>query len=151
MKECRYCLEGGGQLMSPCNCKGHIKWVHVQCWLAWFMKSNNNTCEICKQKYYIPCSNLMELIIRFMLGLGLMVIQLYLLFYGDGVLNAFILHCCIYLHSVLVFPTPPETSEKLAYNLHVISIFFHIYQDRICIPIDIICIYLAYQRQKIEL
>jgi hypothetical protein len=34
---CRYCFEGAdeGELISPCNCKGGQKWVHLKCLRRW--------------------------------------------------------------------------------------------------------------------
>jgi len=32
---CRFCLEAGGKLVSPCNCKGGSKWVHFDCLRKW--------------------------------------------------------------------------------------------------------------------
>ncbi len=31
-RTCRVCYEEGGRFISPCNCKGTIKWVHKRCW-----------------------------------------------------------------------------------------------------------------------
>ena len=34
---CRYCFDGDdfGPLISPCNCKGGQKWVHLSCVRRW--------------------------------------------------------------------------------------------------------------------
>ena len=34
---CRYCFEGpeAGELLSPCECKGGQKWVHLSCLRRW--------------------------------------------------------------------------------------------------------------------
>lgn len=56
---CRYCLdnENTDDLISPCKCKGEIKYVHRECLLKWFDERNRNfrqfnfCCEICKTDY----------------------------------------------------------------------------------------------------
>lgn len=32
---CRYCRQSGGELISPCQCQGGNKWVHVNCLAKW--------------------------------------------------------------------------------------------------------------------
>eukprot|EP01127_Copromyxa_protea_P010198 TRINITY_DN2464_c0_g1_i1.p1 TRINITY_DN2464_c0_g1~~TRINITY_DN2464_c0_g1_i1.p1 ORF type:complete len:742 (-),score=135.62 TRINITY_DN2464_c0_g1_i1:82-2307(-) len=32
---CRYCRHSGGELVSPCNCEGGNKWVHLNCLAKW--------------------------------------------------------------------------------------------------------------------
>ena len=32
---CRYCRTPGGELVSPCDCKGGNKWVHLECLGKW--------------------------------------------------------------------------------------------------------------------
>jgi len=62
---CRYCLDNENRydLISPCRCKGHLKYVHKECLLKWFNEKNkkfvipgnfrqfNFSCEICKTDY----------------------------------------------------------------------------------------------------
>ncbi|CAJ1421687.1 unnamed protein product [Effrenium voratum] len=33
--QCRFCLESGGELIAPCLCSGHSKWVHRKCLDRW--------------------------------------------------------------------------------------------------------------------
>jgi hypothetical protein len=47
VRECRYCLQGGGIMVAPCNCSGYTKWVHVACLAEWHHKKDSYTCEIC--------------------------------------------------------------------------------------------------------
>ena len=56
--ECRICLENGpGLLITPCNCYGSQKYVHLECLNRWRMENVNNErythCEICKREYNI--------------------------------------------------------------------------------------------------
>lgn len=52
MNFCRICFEPAPpELISPCNCKGTINWVHRHCLDTWIEASNSNTCEICYQPY----------------------------------------------------------------------------------------------------
>jgi len=32
---CRYCRSTGGELVSPCNCRGDLEWVHRECLAKW--------------------------------------------------------------------------------------------------------------------
>ena len=55
-KECRICLESGGNLIVMCNCKGSCKFVHKECietWINSFPKEHikHNVCEICNSNY----------------------------------------------------------------------------------------------------
>lgn len=39
-------------MISPCECKGTSKWVHVECFVKWILKSPSpGKCEICNTKY----------------------------------------------------------------------------------------------------
>eukprot|EP00747_Dinoflagellata_sp_TGD_P221190 gnl/TRDRNA2_/TRDRNA2_93061_c0_seq1.p1 gnl/TRDRNA2_/TRDRNA2_93061_c0~~gnl/TRDRNA2_/TRDRNA2_93061_c0_seq1.p1 ORF type:complete len:592 (+),score=112.62 gnl/TRDRNA2_/TRDRNA2_93061_c0_seq1:131-1777(+) len=65
---CRYCFEGteGGELISPCNCGGSQKYVHLQCLRRWqrmvlvsqpthpsFYErdARHHTCNVCKADF----------------------------------------------------------------------------------------------------
>ncbi|OMJ88901.1 hypothetical protein SteCoe_9000 [Stentor coeruleus] len=55
-KVCRICLEDDGKnLISPCSCRGHSKYVHNECLKIWisirFPKIEGSFCEVCK-KYF---------------------------------------------------------------------------------------------------
>jgi hypothetical protein len=49
--ECRICLEGGGNLVQPCNCKGTAASVHAECLERWINVSGKEQCEICNYAY----------------------------------------------------------------------------------------------------
>ena len=58
LAECRICLENGETaLITPCNCRGSQKYVHLECLNKWRVENINNekytNCEICKRKYNI--------------------------------------------------------------------------------------------------
>jgi hypothetical protein len=48
---CRICLEDGGELIQPCNCKGTAANVHPDCLIKWLNISGTTSCEICKFEY----------------------------------------------------------------------------------------------------
>lgn len=47
MKNCRICLEEGGDLCEPCDCKGTMGWIHQDCLKDLIYHSQENTCSIC--------------------------------------------------------------------------------------------------------
>jgi len=60
-KMCRICFAGSeeednlGRLISPCQCKGTMRYVHVECLNHWRLQSQKKTsffqCDECKYKY----------------------------------------------------------------------------------------------------
>jgi hypothetical protein len=59
-KSCRYCLEEGGNLIAPCDCKGTQRWIHRECLDKWrttvsiypFADENHfYKCEICHKEF----------------------------------------------------------------------------------------------------
>jgi len=62
---CRYCFsdDNVSDMVSPCRCKGSVKYVHKKCLKEWFAKKNykmvlpgsfrqfDHSCEICHTKY----------------------------------------------------------------------------------------------------
>lgn len=46
--ECRYCLESGGELITPCECKTP---VHHICLVKWIETSHRVNCEICNHTW----------------------------------------------------------------------------------------------------
>ena len=59
-KECRICFEGEDEnniLISPCDCKGTSKYVHLKCLKKWRDESMNDEarkkCMECKKEYII--------------------------------------------------------------------------------------------------
>ena len=59
LPQCRICFEPEGELISPCNCIGTLKYIHRECLQKWrktlpiniFNNKRDIRCEIC-QKYY---------------------------------------------------------------------------------------------------
>ena len=53
---CRICHEGdmdGDKLISPCSCSGSVGLIHRTCIEKWLTTVNQDTCEICKQKFLV--------------------------------------------------------------------------------------------------
>lgn len=60
-RQCRFCLSSNdaeiNQLISPCNCKGSIKFVHSNCLNRWRyvdIERNGRTCSLCMTRYILP-------------------------------------------------------------------------------------------------
>jgi hypothetical protein len=50
--QCRICFEEDGDLITPCYCKGTMKFVHRNCLNKWRAVAPNSTfCENCKYNY----------------------------------------------------------------------------------------------------
>ena len=50
--QCRICFEEEGELMTPCYCKGTMKYVHRDCLNQWRrVAPKPESCENCKYKY----------------------------------------------------------------------------------------------------
>ena len=72
-KQCRICLSTQdefielGKLISPCKCKGTMKYVHIECLNRWRLvslrKSTYFECDQCKYKYNIQRTKLAKLLI----------------------------------------------------------------------------------------
>ena len=52
-KTCRICCssERSGQMLSPCNCKGTLSYVHSYCLINWIDVSQSDECEVCLTEY----------------------------------------------------------------------------------------------------
>ncbi|KRH91797.1 Protein involved in mRNA turnover and stability, partial [Pseudoloma neurophilia] len=48
---CKFCYQSNGQLISPCSCKGSIKFVHYQCLKRWRLKKQLKEIKYCEQCY----------------------------------------------------------------------------------------------------
>ena len=63
-RQCRFCLETGegegDPLIDPCQCRGSVRWVHLDCirrWIAMNPAQNGQTCGLCRtpfQLLFIP-------------------------------------------------------------------------------------------------
>jgi putative AlgH/UPF0301 family transcriptional regulator len=57
--QCRICLESGGELLTPCDCKGTARFVHAACVAEWQASQQerrgsahrSTRCDICGAKY----------------------------------------------------------------------------------------------------
>ncbi|OMJ82434.1 hypothetical protein SteCoe_16911 [Stentor coeruleus] len=57
-KVCRICFDQeGGNIISPCKCRGNSKYVHDECLRSWikvkFESIENAKCEVCMQLYKV--------------------------------------------------------------------------------------------------
>ena len=54
MQQCRYCLEPDGDFVSPCQCSGTSRYVHVDCLNQWRHTNPNyrDTCRECGAHYF---------------------------------------------------------------------------------------------------
>ncbi|VBB32514.1 unnamed protein product [Acanthocheilonema viteae] len=50
---CRICLEEDNEsnLISPCECRGSLQFVHTRCLQHWFDVMHTRRCQICKTQY----------------------------------------------------------------------------------------------------
>lgn len=60
---CRICQNetANESLISPCDCKGTIGYVHQSCLETWLTQSSQSECELCKYPYLLihsPCNRL---------------------------------------------------------------------------------------------
>lgn len=117
MKECRYCLQGGGDMISPCHCKGHLEWVHVRCWTQWQTHKNNTYCEICHSKYSFSIKLILQYVCRLICYLTSYYYTFRYRLNNDGILNAGMSHFIIYLASRLIFTLPEHGENTLLYNV----------------------------------
>jgi erythromycin esterase-like protein/ubiquitin-protein ligase/putative AlgH/UPF0301 family transcriptional regulator len=75
---CRYCRESGGSLVSPCECKGANKFVHLECLGKWqyqailnqsthpkYQSGLENTCNICQTEFNIKKFSRESLMVTF--------------------------------------------------------------------------------------
>lgn len=54
---CRICLgeeSDLGLFVSPCNCRGTLRFVHPTCLKQWIQTSGRGRCSTCRQNYRIP-------------------------------------------------------------------------------------------------
>ena len=59
-RRCRYCFEGEGdspelELISPCQCRGHLLYTHRACLTRWQRRQERGTatCEVCKTAWTV--------------------------------------------------------------------------------------------------
>ncbi len=51
MSVCKFCLEQSDTLVSICDCKGSMEFVHVSCMNKWLVTSKTHNCPICKFEF----------------------------------------------------------------------------------------------------
>jgi len=98
---CRICFGGvndileSGKLISPCKCKGSMKYVHVNCLNDWRLASANKAsyyqCDQCKYKYHFQRTKLANIISNRLSILLITLILTYLyMFFTGFILKAII-------------------------------------------------------------
>lgn len=55
--QCRYCYESNGKLISICDCKGSVKWVHGECAKSWILTKQDTKCPVCKSEQQCKINN----------------------------------------------------------------------------------------------
>ena len=115
---CRYCFcgdEDGDKLISPCNCKGGQKWVHLECLRRWqrsvivsqpthpaFYERDERQfiCNVCKSEFSVPPPSRAEMMASFT---------------GDELASLLATGCFI----VATKETSEEMAETLRNNFHI--------------------------------
>lgn len=68
IKECKFCLEQSEQdlMISPCDCKGTVKYVHVKCLENYHIQNEHKSdkCGMCKYIYKYTTETNYELIFK---------------------------------------------------------------------------------------
>lgn len=59
---CRYCLDGSGQLLSPCNCKGSLAYIHLECQQQAYTVTGSYSCPVCLVQFQNVIVNFHEYI-----------------------------------------------------------------------------------------
>ena len=67
LEYCRYCAQpaSAADLVSPCGCKGTLRFAHQECvqrWISTTKKRTSRTCEVCGEEwrgdFNIPCDDM---------------------------------------------------------------------------------------------
>lgn len=53
MPACRICYESSGNPIEPCNCRGTIGKVHLDCLEKWLTDNSSTKCELCLFQYKV--------------------------------------------------------------------------------------------------
>lgn len=75
MPQCRICYEEDGILLTPCNCKGSIAYIHKECLLAEIQFSSESKCTICKETYKIHSEPLLYFNIACLFMFGIYMVK----------------------------------------------------------------------------
>jgi len=98
---CRICFGGvndafeSGKLISPCKCKGSMKYVHVNCLNEWRLKSANKSsyyqCDQCKYKYHFQRTKFAKILSNKLTTLFITFLVTYLYIFFTGFILKFII------------------------------------------------------------
>ena len=119
--QCRFCLGDEGDMISPCKCRGSIKWVHSECLENWFKNDyrNKEKCNSCKFKYEYHNDNFFrEFFIEF-LNLIIENIHCYAFFLVIGYL--------FFIFSVIVLTQPINLNYDYFLFYGSIIFYFHFF------------------------
>ncbi|KAI0203070.1 hypothetical protein F4808DRAFT_51417 [Astrocystis sublimbata] len=93
----QYISEDGGRLISPCLCKGSIKYMHEECLQLWMNEnpSKGYQCDICKYKYQMQrlswAQRLRSPFISLVLTLTILLVTIFILgFIADPILGLYL-------------------------------------------------------------
>ncbi|ORX55859.1 hypothetical protein BCR36DRAFT_320399 [Piromyces finnis] len=111
---CRICFGGvndvleSGKLISPCKCKGSMKYVHVNCLNEWRLASANKAsyyqCDQCKYKYNFQRTKLANFISNKFSILLITILLTYLYIFFTGFVFKAIIQLKNYKIGVFEFP-----------------------------------------------
>ena len=70
MTICRICLDTTqpSTFISPCSCRGTLKYVHPSCLQKWQSSTHRISCEICQSKYTLASSRMKSSNMKLMVG-----------------------------------------------------------------------------------
>lgn len=98
LKECKICLSDYNQnlMISPCDCNGSLKYVHINCleYYHFTPNTNNSICEICGFRYLQKTEFNKELIYK-LLGI-------YFIIFLNNVLSTMILFECEFIYFIMI-------------------------------------------------
>ena len=122
MSTCHICYDEG-DIISPCNCKGSIGYVHKTCLEQWIQTSHSNKCPICKIEY--AKKTIYSGI--FFPGLTALILDYNKKFVDYCKMPLFIVGICVYSIYLLCYLIYP-----LFINIDMITLFVYINTINIC-------------------
>jgi len=133
---CRICLGGvndiplSGKLISPCKCKGSMKYVHINCLNEWRLNSANKSsyyqCDQCKYKYHFQRTKFAKILSNKLTLLFITFIITYLYIFFTGFILKSIIQLKNYKIGTMEFPKISFFNlgkEHHFYGFFVIGIF----------------------------
>lgn len=145
--ECRICYEKKNQffnkLISPCNCKGSMKYIHQYCLYKYFP---NKYCNICKCKFKTNIYLFFDLGLTFLMELFIINFVYFFISFYFNIIRISIISLIIFENIFIYIQINKELilsknyililSYAYYFSKSIISIFFIVYSS------DIICYYI---------